>query len=148
MRYPAFIAFVLVVAVAAASARVTVAASQPELKIIVHPHNPVMRIERDRLRNIYLKKVVAWPGTGDTIRPIDLSPKLAARDLFTRKVLKKTPAQLKAYWNQQIFSGKGVPPPQVDRAQDAVAFVLANPSAIAYVPAQVDHGDAKVIEVE
>jgi hypothetical protein len=53
----------------------------------------------------------------------------------------------KIYWNQQIFSGKGVPPPEADSTAAAVAYVLANPGAIAYLPADADPGRVKVIEV-
>ena len=61
--------------------------------------------------------------------------------------MRKTPAQLKSYWNQQIFSGKGVPPPEADSPAAAVAYVLANPGAIAYVPADTDPGRTRVIGV-
>jgi ABC-type phosphate transport system substrate-binding protein len=121
-------------------------AREPAFKVIAHPKNPAASISRDFLRNAFLKKEVAW-GNGDTLRPIDLSSKFAVREQFTRDVLKKTPAQLKAYWSQQVFSGKGVPPPEVSSAEDVIAYVLANPGAIGYIPADVDPSGAKVIEV-
>ena len=73
--------------------------------------------------------------------------KLAVRDRFTQDVIRKTPAQLKNYWNQQIFSGKGVPPPEADSTAAAVAYVLANPGGIAYLPGDADPGKTKVIKV-
>ena len=63
-------------------------------------------------------------------------------------MLRKTPAQLKSYWNQQIFSGKGVPPPEADSTADVIAYVLANPGAVGYLPVDVDPGRAKVVEVK
>ena len=69
------------------------------------------------------------------------------REAFTRDVLKKTPAQLKTYWSQQIFSGKGVPPPEASSIDEAIAYVLANPGAVGYIPDDVDPKGAKVIEV-
>ena len=88
-----------------------------------------------------------WSG-GDTIRPIDLATKFPVREQFVRRVLKKTPAQLKTYWNQQIFSGKGVPPPEAGSPNDVLSYVLAHPGAIGYVPVDVESREAKVIEVK
>jgi ABC-type phosphate transport system substrate-binding protein len=139
-------AFVLITIVVAAGPRVTVA-SEPSFKLIVNPRNPATAIDRDFVRNAFLKKAAVWRSTGETMRPIGLSSKFSARDQFTRKVLKKTPAQLKAYWNQQIFSGKGVPPPEAASTADMIAYVMAHPGAIGYLPADADPGDAKVVEV-
>lgn len=140
------LAFALVTILVIAWSRGT-GAGEPSFKVIVHPDNPVTSLDRELVRNAFLKKAVAWR-SGETIRPIDLSEKFSARDDFTRKVLKKTPAQLKAYWNQQIFSGKGVPPPEAASTDDVIGYVLAHPGAIGYLPAHVDAGSAKVIEVD
>jgi len=121
-------------------------ASDTRYKVIVHPKNPVASIDRDYLRNIFLKKESDW-NRGETIRPVDLSAKFVVRDEFTHDVLRKTPAQLRSYWNQQIFSGKGVPPPEASSPREVVAYVLANPGAVGYIPADVDSGEAKVVEV-
>ena len=121
--------------------------SQRRFKIIVHPENRVDTISREFLRNAYLKKATVW-SHGGTIRPIDLRTELPVRDQFTREVIKKTPAQLKTYWNQQIFSGKGVPPPEADSAAAAISYVLANPGAVGYLPADVDAGKAKVVGIK
>jgi ABC-type phosphate transport system substrate-binding protein len=113
----------------------------------VHPENRVDALSRDFLRNAYLKKVTQW-SHGATIRPIDLSSELPVRNQFTQDVIKKTPAQLKTYWNQQIFSGKGVPPPEADTAAAAISYVLANPGAVGYLPVDVDPGRAKVVGIK
>lgn len=121
-------------------------AGDPAFKVIVNPKNPIESVEREFLRNAWLKKEEEW-ADGDTIRPIDLSWKFAVRDRFTRQVIKKTPAQLKSYWSQQVFSGKGVPPAEADAVADVIGYVLANPGAVGYVPFDVDPHGAKVIEV-
>ena len=135
----------LIVTLVLVGSRGTIA-DAPRFKVIVHPDNPVTSIDREYLRNAFLKKAPTW-SSGETIRPIDLSTKFPVREQFTRKVLKKTPAQLKAYWNQRIFSGKGVPPPVVDSADDMIDYVLAHPGAVGYLPEGVEPGDAKVVGV-
>src|SRR5690349_24538989 len=74
-------------------------------KIIVNPNNPVDSVDRDFIRNGYLKKATEWK-SGETIHPVDLSTSFPARGRFTQQVIRKTPTQLRNFWNQQIFSGK------------------------------------------
>ena len=111
--------------------------------VIVNPETDATTIERGFLRDAYLKKATTWGGV--TLRPVDLSSRFAARERFTRDVIKKTPAQLRSYWNQQIFSGKGVPPPEVETAAAVVRYVSATKGAVGYVPAGTDVAGAKVI---
>jgi ABC-type phosphate transport system substrate-binding protein len=115
-------------------------------KVIVNPKNPIAGIDREFLRNVFLKKETVWGG-GETVRPVDLAWTFAVREHFAHEVLKKTPSQLKTYWNQQIFSGKGVPPPEADSPAEVIAYVLANPGAVGYLPANADPRGAKVIDV-
>jgi ABC-type phosphate transport system substrate-binding protein len=129
-----------------ALARPSSASDDEAFKVIVHPDNPVGAVDRDFLRGAYLKKTTSWKD-GKAILPVDLRAGVPARDRFTRDVLKKTPQQLKRYWSQQIFSGKGVPPPVADSTAAAIAYVLANPGAVGYLPAGVDPGGAKVVRL-
>jgi ABC-type phosphate transport system substrate-binding protein len=142
---PAAIALAVFLAFALCAASVT-RAGNASFKVIVNPDSSISSVDREFLRDAYLKKTPTW-SNGATIRPIDLTRKFAVRDQFSRDVLKKSPAQLKSYWNQQVFSGKGVPPPEVDAIADVIAYVLANPGAIGYLPADSDPGGAKVVEV-
>jgi ABC-type phosphate transport system substrate-binding protein len=135
-----FAAVLLVVGAASTST-----ADDDQFKVIVNPDNPSASVSRDFLRDAFLKKEGEW--NGETLRPIDLSSKYVARDQFTKDVIRKSPSQLRTYWNQQVFSGKGVPPPEVDSVTDVVGYVLANPGAVGYLPADADPGRAKVIPI-
>jgi len=114
--------------------------------VIVNPSNPIGTIDRDDLRDAYLKKTHNWP-SGGAIQPIDLTKQFPAREQFTREVLRKTGPQLRSYWNQQIFTGKGSPPHEVGSPRDMIDLVLAQPGAVGYLPADVDPGKAKIVKV-
>jgi ABC-type phosphate transport system substrate-binding protein len=146
MSPPRILWLVLVLALLGLAGPASSLAGKDAFKVIVHPDNPATSVDREFVRRAYLKKATHW-SHGGKIRPIDLPSGAAARDRFTRDVLKKTPAQLRSYWSQQIFSGKGVPPATSDSTAAAIAYVLANPGALAYIPADVDPGGAKVIEL-
>jgi hypothetical protein len=115
--------------------------------VIVHPSNPIGELSRGFLQSAFLKKTVAW-GDGEGLRPVDLSRRFPVREQFGREVLKKTPVQLRSYWNQRIFSGKGSPPPELDTEAAVVAYVLANRGAVGYLSPGSDPGRARVVKVK
>lgn len=114
--------------------------------VIVHPQNPATSIARTLLRSAYLKEGVTWRD-GSVVVPIALADRFSARTHFVEDVLGKTPNQLKNHWVQRIFSGKGVPPIQVETPEEAIARVLADRHAVAYLPADADPGRAKVVAI-
>lgn len=122
-------------------------AGEDGFEVIVNPETSATEVDRDFLRDAYLKKVVEWDD-GQAVHPIDLSDKFPARERFTRDVLHKTPSQLRTYWNEQIFSGKGVPPPEADSTAQVIDYVVANRGAVGYLPAGTDPGRAKVVEIK
>src|SRR5690348_14482580 len=78
-------------------ARASAAGDDDAYKVIVNPANPVTAIDRDRLREAFLKKATDWSG-GAAILPVDLSHRSAVSERFTAEVLHKTPSQLRSYW--------------------------------------------------
>ena len=125
----------------------TAFAGDEHFVVIVHRDNPIGSVDRDFLRAAYLKKATDW-SHGETIRPVDLSTRFEVRELFTREVLRKTPAQLRSYWNQQIFSGKGTPPVEADSVNEMLDYVASNAGAIGYLPAGAAPARVKVVEVK
>ncbi len=114
--------------------------------VIVNPQLKLSELDRDFVRDVYLKKISEWD-RGGVVHPVDLDTKFPARERFTREVVRKTPAQLRSYWNQQVFSGKGVPPPEVQSVTAVVDYVIANEGAIGYLPANADPGGAHVVRI-
>ena len=120
------------------------AATRQEFIVIVQRSNPITEVDHEFLRAVFLRKAVRW-STGEAIRPIDLPKGVVTRERFTRDVLGKTPAQIRNFWVQRIFSGTDIPPPEAASTAAAIAYVLANPGAVTYVPADAAIGDTKVI---
>lgn len=121
---------------------------QPDdYQVIVHPSNPTRALGRSFLRSVYLRKTTTWP-SGETIRPVGLGKRFPARERFAREVLNKSPAQLRSYWNQQIFSGKGVPPPELESEAAVIQYVLRNRGAVGFLPAGIDPGEAVLVNIK
>jgi ABC-type phosphate transport system substrate-binding protein len=140
------IAWIAVLAMASLGTPRAPEAADDDFAIIVHPGNPITAVDRDFVRDAFLKKRIDW-ASGVSIRPIDLPGSSRVRDRFTQSILRKSRVQLRSYWNQQIFSGKGVPPREAESVEDAIRFVLENPGAVGYVPAGFRAGGAKIVPV-
>ena len=118
--------------------------SASEMRIIVNPRNPVTVLERKFVADAFLKKVTRWP-QDELIRPVDLEVGAPLRRRFSDEVLKRSVAAVKSYWQQLVFSGRGVPPPELDSEEQVVKFVLRNPGAIGYVSGDVAVENARVV---
>jgi ABC-type phosphate transport system substrate-binding protein len=117
------------------------------LRVIVNAKNPVTRLERRFIAEAFLKKRTHWDGD-EPIQPVDLGQRSAVRDRFSRDVLDRDVASVRRYWAQQVFSGRGVPPPEVPNDADVIKYVAAHPGGIGYVAAGASLAGVKTIEVE
>jgi ABC-type phosphate transport system substrate-binding protein len=114
-------------------------AGAQDFTVIVNAANPVASMPREAIAKLFLKKTIAWQ-SGQAVAPVELPAAAKAREAFARTVLNKSIPQVKSYWQQQIFSGRDVPPPEKQSENDVVAFVRSNPGAIGYVSKGVDIG--------
>ena len=113
--------------------------------VIVNGGNAVKTLSREQLTNIFLKKMLRWDG-GATIAPVDQDKSSKVRESFTKAVHGRSVSAVDSYWQQQIFAGKDVPPPEKDSDADVIAYVTANANAIGYVSAGAAvPGDVKVV---
>ena len=115
-------------------------------KVIVHPSNPAAQITRLKVGEFFLKKATRWP-EGLPVMPVEPSGKSQVRQRFTLEIFGKQVIAISAYWQQMIFSGKGVPPPEKSNDADVVAFVRDTPGAIGYVWSGTDVSGVKVVTV-
>ena len=119
------------------------AQDKPAYVVIVHPDNPAKSISKKRVSRILLKEISKWDGDLSA-QPIDLDSKSPVRDEFSRDVHGRSVSSIKNYWQRQIFSGDGVPPPEVPDDEAVIAFVSTHPGAIGYVSANARLDSAKV----
>jgi ABC-type phosphate transport system substrate-binding protein len=134
---------VLAVAVAAPPA----SAARLGFQIIRNPGNPIDAVDRQFLEDAFLKKKTTWPG-GGTIRPVDLAPTSAARRQFSDEVLKRPVAAIRSYWQQRIFAGRELPPPELETDAAVIRFVLREPGAVGYVSNAAALDGVKVLIVK
>ncbi len=126
----------------------TANAQSSAFRVVVHTSNAASALPRAELARIFLKKTSAWPD-GRAAQPVDLTETAATRRAFSKSVLERDVSAVRAYWQQQIFSGRGVPPAEKSSEADVLAFVRANPGAVGYVSAGAELGaSVKELRVE
>jgi hypothetical protein len=118
----------------------------PSFRLIVNPANPIAGVDRAFVSEAFLKKTTRWPND-ELIRPVDLAPDSPTRRRFSDDLLKRSVAAVKSYWQQMVFSGRGLPPPELDNEEQVVRFVLKNPGAVGYVSGTTNLDGVKVIPV-
>lgn len=116
-------------------------------KVIVNTSNGISSISKTDLTNIFLKKISKF-SNGITASPVDQTENSAVRAEFSNGILKRPASAVKSYWNQQLFSGAGVPPDEKKTEADVINFVKSNPGGIGYVSPGAVTADVKVIEVQ
>jgi ABC-type phosphate transport system substrate-binding protein len=118
----------------------------PPYQVIVHARNGMASVDRKFLEDAFLKKITAWP-SDDVIRPADLAPDSPVRRAFTHDVLNRSVEAVKGYWQQRIFSGRDVPPPEFQRDEEVVQFVLKHEGGVGYVSGTANVDGCKVLVV-
>lgn len=122
-------------------------AQEAGFRVVIHPDNPTTVMSRDKVADLFLKRTRKWPD-GTAVKPVDLPYKSPVRGTFCETVLGRSVAQVRSYWQQRIFSGRGLPPPEEATDAAVLTFVRAERGGVGYVSARTPTGDLRVLRVE
>ena len=123
----------------------TIVAEQAQsFKLIVHPDNPAKSIAKTDLSKIFLAKTSKWEH-GVAVEPVEQEDS-SMREAFSLFVHGMSASSVKNYWDE-IFSGRGVPPPDAANDAEVVAHVRERPGAIGYVSANARLDGVKEIAI-
>ncbi len=123
-----------------------VSAQDAAFKVVANPASPASSLSRAELSQMFMKKVQTW-ADGQRVVPVDQVDTASVRDAFSRKVHRSAAASVKAYWLQQVFAGRMVPPSELSSDAAVLEFVRSNAGAIGYVSAGAALRGVKVLEV-
>ena len=123
------------------------AAAPAAFRVIVNPANPTTVVERRFVAEAFLKKTTRWPD-GSLIRPVDQGADAPARQRFSEDVLGRSVAAVRSYWQQMVFAGRNLPPPELDGDDDVVRYVLKNAGALGYVSGAANVERVRVVIVK
>lgn len=116
-------------------------------RVIINPANPVSSLSAKEASDLLMTKTTRWPDN-TAVKPVDQSATSGVRIAFTRDIHGKKIDAVVNYWQQAIFSGRGLPPPAKASDQDVLAYVKANPGAIGYVSVEAPLAGVKVVPIK
>ncbi len=122
------------------------APAAPSFLVVVNEANPISSLSQEELSDLFLKKSSRW-GDGSLVVPVDQGEDSQVRERFNREVHRKSAAGVRAYWQQRIFAGRDIPPPEKRGDAEVIAFVRNNPAAIGYISAAASTSGVKVLAV-
>jgi hypothetical protein len=138
-----FVAWLLSVAALAGTRS---ARAETKFRVVVNPANPLDSASSELLTDLFLKRRVEWPN-GTSARPVDLHVDTEARKEFSKSVLRRSVAAVKSHWQQMIFAGRGVPPPEFESDEAVMAYVAKYSGGVGYVSAAAVLNHVKAISV-
>lgn len=106
--------------------------ADPGFRVIVHASNDISQLSRKQLSNMFMKKTRRWTNRSDIV-PVDQSSGSRVRARFSRVIHGKSIAFVTRYWQRLIFTGRGIPPLELNSNDAVIEFVRSNPGAIGYV---------------
>lgn len=115
--------------------------------VIVNAKNPTVKADRALITDLFLKKRTRW-SADLAAQPVDLGQKSETRGRFSRAVLGRDVASVRRYWAKLVFSGRGVPPPELATDADVIKYVAEHPGGVGYVASVSGVVGVKVIEVK
>jgi ABC-type phosphate transport system substrate-binding protein len=125
-----------------------VRAGDAAFQVVVHRSNPLASITRAELSAIYMKRTRSW-SDGREIVPVDQPAGAPVRERFSRAVHGKNVAYVTRYWQRLIFSGRGIPPRQLQNDAAVLAMVKNSRDAIGYIARDALPGEnVKVLPVK
>jgi len=119
----------------------------PAFRVIVHAQNRATGASREFVTNALLKRSTRWDD-GEHLYPVDLPVSSGTRRHFSETVLGRSVAAVRKYWQQQIFSGRGLPPPELDSDAAVVRYVAKHRGGLGYVGPDVELSGVKVLIVK
>jgi ABC-type phosphate transport system substrate-binding protein len=117
-----------------------------DIFVVVHPSNGSSP-DKDFVARLFLGKLKQFPD-GATAIPLSQADSNPITDTFNNQVLGRNSRQLKAYWSQLVFTGKGTPAKEVTNDAEVIQLVKANPNMIGYVSQAPQDGSVKAIKLD
>ncbi len=118
-------------------------------KVIVNASNPDAELTKEEISKLFLKKEKTWKSHKEAVLPVDQVNDSPVRETFSKVIHGRKVSSIKAYWQKQIFSGRGVPPEEKKSDEEVLQYVAENAGAIGYIleSAEIDSDEVKVLKI-
>ena len=101
------------------------------LYIITNEKNPIQSLSKHEIRHIFLGEIKSYPN-GKPVSPIFLVKGSISRKVFMRELIRKNERRWRSHWARLLFTGKGMPPVELENTDDVMNMVSQQQYAIGY----------------
>ena len=116
----------------------------PGFRVIVRASHKGTSLSSKLVADAFLKKTTRWRD-GSAIHPVDQKLRSRVRRQFSKHVLSRSVGAVRTFWTRQVFTGRGVPPPELDGDKAVVRYVREHPGAIGYVSPEAELAGVKEV---
>lgn len=122
------------------------ATNTPEGITIFSLNSDFSPLSKSKARMLYKGKVKKLSGNNNFVL-LDLPKSSKIRKTFYKNLLGKSISQMNGYWASLSFSGKGVPPEEInnDNIDTVIQWLQSNPDGIAYAPSALVPENANIL---
>jgi hypothetical protein len=117
-------------------------AAHADVLVVTSAASPLSSLSSDQIQQVFTGKLHEIQG--QALTPLDLPEDNATRSDFYKQVTGRDTRQMRAYWTQLIFTGRGAPPRTVTQS-DLLSKLKANANFVGYLPASADISGLKVL---
>lgn len=107
-----------------------------DFQVVAHRGVPESSLTRAELSDIFLLRTLSW-SDGTPTKPVTQETR-QVDEAFCREVHGRSVASVKKFWQRQIFTGRGTPPPERASDSEVLSYVRSTPGAIGYVSSRAN----------
>jgi ABC-type phosphate transport system substrate-binding protein len=123
------------------------APTEVQFVLIANLANRANALDRGEASKLFLGKRAKWP-SGAPVQPVDLVESSPVRRRFSNEILGMGVQNVKSYWQEMVFAGRGNAPPERATDAEVIEFVKANPNAVGYIGAMTPSDGVKILGIK
>lgn len=127
-------------------AAMALGAKAQDVVLIVNPSVTENSVSREEAKNILLGNRTKWESAGN-IKVVLLADG-AVHDKAIQQFTQRTSEQFDKFWKKQVFTGKGIMPPQVKTDAEVIDYVAKTPGAFGYIAREGATAKVKILPVQ
>ncbi len=120
--------------------------AQEPLAVVVNKANPIDKLTRSELIDLFMGKYVAFPDDSKAM-PVELKGEHDIKVNFYQNLVGMPLSRVNAYWSRLRFTGRKRVAVFQSNEAELVDYIIANEQAIGYVPQSLITKDLKVVYI-
>lgn len=115
-----------------------------DIAVIVHPDSALAALDLADVKRLFLGKTHILNGEVSLV-PINQAQDRSIRLDFERKILHKSARQIRAYWVERIFTGKGLPPRSAGDDEEIRQLIAKDKGLLGYIDVKMLDATVKAV---